>query len=120
MSKITQNDPGSRARDRRSVSETITHSAPPLDQNDRPTPASASAAPEPPFEDQHLRRGAEPEPQQGLRRQQRDLVAGGDPQQRASVSDQSACCKTCAIFRFKLFIVNGFESSSTPGSRTPL
>jgi hypothetical protein len=39
--------------------------------------ASAPAASEPPFEVENFRRGAQPAPQQGLRRQQRDVMTGG-------------------------------------------
>ena len=40
-------------------------------------PPPATAAPEPPFQVENLGRGAQPEPQQRLRRQQRDMVTGG-------------------------------------------
>jgi hypothetical protein len=38
---------------------------------------TAPTAPEPPFEVENLGRGAQPDPQQRLRRDQRDVVAGG-------------------------------------------
>src|ERR1700751_5769926 len=46
---------------------------PPLNRNDRPALRSTPAAPEPGLEVEHLRRGVEPDPQQRLRRQQRDV-----------------------------------------------
>jgi hypothetical protein len=41
------------------------------------SPPNQRHAPEPPFEIEHFRRWAESDLQQGLRRQQRDVVAGG-------------------------------------------
>jgi hypothetical protein len=49
---------------------------PPLDRNDRSPLLPASATPEPSFEVENLCRGAQSEPQQGLRRRQRDVMAG--------------------------------------------
>jgi hypothetical protein len=51
--------------------------APPLDRNDGPSPRSASAAPDALFEVEHLGPGAQTVPEQKLRRQQRDMMAGG-------------------------------------------
>src|ERR1700674_380631 len=50
---------------------------PPFHRNHRPPLPPAPAAPEPPFEIEYLGRGAQSAPQQGLRRQQRDMLAGG-------------------------------------------
>jgi len=50
--------------------------APPSDRNDGPPPRSATAAPNPPFQVEHLGRRAEPEPEQELGREQRDVMAG--------------------------------------------
>jgi len=49
--------------------------SPPPDRDDRPPFPPAAAAPEPHVEVENLCRGAEPDPQQRLWRQQRDLVA---------------------------------------------
>jgi hypothetical protein len=50
---------------------------PPLDGNDSPPRRSASAAPNPRFEIEDFGLPAEPERQQEVRRQQRDVMAGG-------------------------------------------
>jgi hypothetical protein len=50
---------------------------PPLHRNHRPPLPSALAAPEPPVEVENLCRGAQSGPEQRLRRQQRDTMAGG-------------------------------------------
>jgi hypothetical protein len=50
---------------------------PSLDRNDGSSPRSAPAAPDAPFEIENLRAGAEHEPQQGIRPQQGDAMAGG-------------------------------------------
>ena len=49
----------------------------PLDRNHRPPLPPAPAAPKAPFEVEQLRRGFQPHPQQRLRRQQCDMMAGG-------------------------------------------
>jgi hypothetical protein len=49
----------------------------PLDRHDGSSPCSASPAPDPLLEIEHLGLRAEPKPQQKLRRQQRDVIAGG-------------------------------------------
>jgi hypothetical protein len=54
----------------------ITRSAPPLDRDHRPPLPSASPAPQLPFEVQHFGRGAEPEPQKGIRRRKILAIAG--------------------------------------------
>jgi hypothetical protein len=54
----------------------LTRTPPPLHRNHRPPLPPAPAAPEPAFEVENFRRGAEAHPQQGLRRQQRDMVTG--------------------------------------------
>ena len=46
-------------------------------RNHRPPLLPAPSAPEPPFEVENLGRGAQSGPEQRLRRQQRDMVAGG-------------------------------------------
>jgi hypothetical protein len=51
--------------------------APPLDRNDRAPPPSTPATAKPPFEVEGLDRGAQSGSHQGLRRQQRDMMAGG-------------------------------------------
>jgi hypothetical protein len=48
----------------------------PLDRNDGSPPCSASPAPDPLFEIEHLGLRAEPKPQQKLRREQRGVMAG--------------------------------------------
>jgi hypothetical protein len=48
----------------------------PLHRHDSASPRSAPATPNAPFEIENLGVGAEPEPQQKLRRQPRDVVAG--------------------------------------------
>jgi hypothetical protein len=55
----------------------LTRSAAPTDRNDGQPLRSAPAASYAPFEVQHLCLRAEPEPQQKVRRQQRDVIAGG-------------------------------------------
>jgi hypothetical protein len=50
--------------------------ASPLDRHDRSSLRSASATPGPPFEIEHLGLRAETEPQQEVRPQQRDVMAG--------------------------------------------
>jgi hypothetical protein len=50
---------------------------PPLQRNHRPPLGSAPAAPEPVLEVENLRAEAQSDPEEGLRRQQRDVVAGG-------------------------------------------
>jgi len=49
----------------------------PLDRNHSSSSLSASPEPDPLFEVEHLALGAEPEPQQELWREQRDVLAGG-------------------------------------------
>ena len=51
--------------------------SPPLDRNDSPSPRSTSATSNPPFKVEHLGLRAEPEPQQKVRPQQSDVMAGG-------------------------------------------
>src|ERR1700722_10839275 len=50
---------------------------PPLDRNDRSPLRSASAAPKPALEVENLGLGVQTGPEQRVRRQQRDVVAGG-------------------------------------------
>src|SRR5260370_37833431 len=52
-------------------------SSSPFNRNHRPPLPPASAAPEPPFEVENLGAGAQSDPQQRLRRKQRDVMAGG-------------------------------------------
>src|SRR5271166_5772923 len=54
----------------------LTRPAPATDRNDRSPFPSAPAASEPPFEVENLGRGGQSGPQQRLRRQQRDVMAG--------------------------------------------
>jgi hypothetical protein len=54
-----------------------TRPAPPPDRNNRPPLPAATPTPQPPFEIEDLRAGAQSYPQQSLRRQQRDMVTGG-------------------------------------------
>src|SRR5882724_8501021 len=49
----------------------------PLDRDDSSSPRSPPAAPDPRFEIGHFGLRAEPEPQQEVRCQQRDVTAGG-------------------------------------------
>ena len=60
-----------------STPERATRPAPATHRNHRPPLPPAPAAPQPPFEVENLGRGAQPGLQQRLRRQQRDMVAGG-------------------------------------------
>jgi hypothetical protein len=50
--------------------------APPLDRHHRPSPRSTTATSNPSFEIEHLSLRAEPEPQQEVRPQQGDVMAG--------------------------------------------
>jgi hypothetical protein len=50
--------------------------APAIDRDDSSPPSPASAAPEPPFEVEHLRGRPQPGSKQGFRREQRDVMAG--------------------------------------------
>ena len=54
----------------------LRYSPRPLDRNHRPALRPAPAAPEAGFEVENLDHGAQPGPDEGLRRQQRDVVAG--------------------------------------------
>jgi hypothetical protein len=76
----------------------ITRPAPPLDRDHRPPLPPAPAAPEPPFEIEDLRAGAQSGPQQSLRRQQRDVVAGGDEVALPEILDPHQVQGTGAAF----------------------
>ena len=51
--------------------------APPPDRDDGPRPCSAPSAPDPPLEVEHLGSGAQPEPEQKVGREQRDMMTAG-------------------------------------------
>jgi hypothetical protein len=70
-------NPASPAASRQKSRFALRSPPPPLHGNHRSPLPPAPAAPEPPFEVENLCRGAQPDPQQSLRRQQRDVMAGG-------------------------------------------
>jgi hypothetical protein len=61
----------------RAPARRITRLAATFDRKNRSRLPRALATPEPLLEVGNLRCGAKPDPQQGLRRQQRDVIAGG-------------------------------------------
>jgi hypothetical protein len=68
---------------------------PPLDRNDGPPLPPAPLTPEPPLKVENLGRGAQADPQEGLRCRQRNVMAGR--QRRRSFARAYLQCKTLLL-----------------------